>query len=68
MVLIFSFELMFQIISFVVFPVNDDQICVYQLVDDDVLQDLEQMEKESDLDDILNYRSAAESEMQVSVL
>ncbi|KAK8472891.1 hypothetical protein PHAVU_002G234304 [Phaseolus vulgaris] len=35
-----------------------------QLVDDDVLQDLEQMEKESDLDDILNYRSAAESEMQ----
>nr|XP_027186042.1 uncharacterized protein LOC101509905 isoform X3 [Cicer arietinum] len=35
-----------------------------QPVDDDVLQDLEQMEKESDLDDILNYRSAAESEMQ----
>ncbi|KAG4977288.1 hypothetical protein JHK84_036989 [Glycine max] len=35
-----------------------------QLVDDDVLRDLEQMEKESDLDDILNYRSAAEYEMQ----
>ncbi|KAL9329387.1 hypothetical protein ACSQ67_004390 [Phaseolus vulgaris] len=35
-----------------------------RIVDDDVLQDLEQMEKESDLDDILNYRSAAESEMQ----
>ncbi|KAK7279741.1 hypothetical protein RJT34_24798 [Clitoria ternatea] len=34
-----------------------------QPVDDDVLQDLEQMEKESDLDDILNYRSAAEYEM-----
>ncbi|PNY13673.1 hypothetical protein L195_g010335, partial [Trifolium pratense] len=33
-------------------------------VDDDVLQDLERMEKESDLDDILNYRSAAEFEMQ----
>ncbi|XP_024632124.1 uncharacterized protein [Medicago truncatula] len=35
-----------------------------QPVDDDVLQDLEQMEKETDLDDILNYRSAAEFEMQ----
>ncbi|CAJ2666738.1 unnamed protein product [Trifolium pratense] len=35
-----------------------------QPVDDDVLQDLERMEKESDLDDILNYRSAAEFEMQ----
>nr|KYP76317.1 Putative vacuolar protein sorting-associated protein 13A [Cajanus cajan] len=34
------------------------------LVDDDILQDLEQMEKESDLDDILNYRSAAEYEMR----
>ncbi|CAJ1938486.1 unnamed protein product [Sphenostylis stenocarpa] len=34
------------------------------LVDDDVVRDLEQMEKESDLDDILNYRSAAEYEMQ----
>ncbi|KAF7824639.1 putative vacuolar protein sorting-associated protein 13A isoform A [Senna tora] len=35
-----------------------------QPVDEDVLQELEQMEKESDLDDILNYRSAAEHEMQ----
>ncbi|TKY59210.1 putative vacuolar protein sorting-associated protein 13A [Spatholobus suberectus] len=35
-----------------------------QLVDDDILQDLEKMEKESDLDDILNYRSAAEYEMR----
>ncbi|XP_061363844.1 uncharacterized protein LOC133307357 isoform X2 [Gastrolobium bilobum] len=35
-----------------------------QPVDDDVLRDLEQMEKESDLDDILNYRSAAEYEMR----
>ncbi|KAI4331783.1 hypothetical protein L6164_016738 [Bauhinia variegata] len=35
-----------------------------QPVDDDVLRDLELMEKESDVDDILNYRSAAESEMQ----
>ncbi|XP_058779187.1 uncharacterized protein LOC131653133 isoform X2 [Vicia villosa] len=35
-----------------------------QPVDDEVLRDLEQMEKESDLDDILNYRSSAEFEMQ----
>ncbi|KAK7315042.1 hypothetical protein VNO77_33574 [Canavalia gladiata] len=35
-----------------------------QAVDDDVLQGLEQMEKESDLDDILNYRSSAEYEMR----
>ncbi|XP_027357140.1 uncharacterized protein LOC113866515 [Abrus precatorius] len=35
-----------------------------QPVDDDVLRDLEQMEKESDLDDILNYRSASEYEMR----
>ncbi|KAF1899682.1 hypothetical protein Lal_00019812 [Lupinus albus] len=35
-----------------------------QPVDDDVLRELEQMEKESDLDDILNYRSAAEYEMR----
>ncbi|KAK7274520.1 hypothetical protein RIF29_15613 [Crotalaria pallida] len=35
-----------------------------QPVDDDVLQELEQMEKESDLEDILNYRSAAEYEMR----
>ncbi|KAI5421348.1 hypothetical protein KIW84_044968 [Lathyrus oleraceus] len=36
-------------------------------VDDEVLRDLEQMEKESDLDDILNYRSSAEFEMQESL-
>lgn len=35
--------------------------------DDEVLRDLEQMEKESDLDDILNYRSSAEFEMQESL-
>ncbi|XLS59714.1 hypothetical protein HN51_009469 [Arachis hypogaea] len=35
-----------------------------QPVDEDVLQDLEEMEKESDLDDILNYRSAAEYAMR----
>ncbi|XP_057415336.1 uncharacterized protein LOC130710179 isoform X3 [Lotus japonicus] len=35
-----------------------------QPVDDNVLRDLEKMEKESDLDDISNYRSAAEYEMR----
>jgi hypothetical protein len=35
-----------------------------QLVDEDILQELEQMEKESDIDDILSYRSAAEHELQ----
>lgn len=35
-----------------------------QPVDDGVLQELEQMEKESDVDDILNYRAGAEYEMQ----
>ncbi|KAJ7978120.1 putative Vacuolar protein sorting-associated protein [Quillaja saponaria] len=35
-----------------------------QQVPADTLEDLEQMEKESELDDILNYRSAAEYELQ----
>ncbi|KAK4267115.1 hypothetical protein QN277_023943 [Acacia crassicarpa] len=35
-----------------------------QPVDDEVLRELEQMEKESDVDDILNYRAGAEYEMQ----
>ncbi|KAI5396751.1 hypothetical protein KIW84_062834 [Lathyrus oleraceus] len=37
------------------------------VLDDEVLRDLEQMEKESDLDDILNYQSSAEFEMQESL-
>ncbi|KAL2321117.1 hypothetical protein Fmac_030086 [Flemingia macrophylla] len=43
--------------------IDRTDFCIF-LVDDSVLQDLEQMEKESDLDDILNYRSAAEYEMR----
>ena len=35
------------------------------IVDDKVLRELEQMEKEADVDDILNYRAGAEYEMQV---
>ena len=42
-------------------------ISVFQSVDESVLGELEQMEKESDIDDILNYRSAAEHEMQVCI-
>lgn len=38
---------------------------VIQSIDEYILRDLEQMEKESDIDDILNYRSAAERERQV---
>lgn len=30
-----------------------------------VIRELEQMEKEADVDDILNYRAGAEYEMQV---
>jgi hypothetical protein len=41
------------------------QICANQSIDEDILRELEQMEKESDLDDILSYRSAAEHELQV---
>ncbi|KAF3943895.1 hypothetical protein CMV_029587, partial [Castanea mollissima] len=35
-----------------------------QSVDEDILRELEKMEKESDVDDILSYRSAAEHELQ----
>lgn len=36
-----------------------------QLLDDDVLWELEQIEKEADLDEILDYRSVAECEIEV---
>ena len=36
-----------------------------QSVDEFILRELEQMEKEFEIDDILNYRSAAECELQV---
>ncbi|KAE9461490.1 hypothetical protein C3L33_06604, partial [Rhododendron williamsianum] len=39
-----------------------------QLVDDNILFGLEQMEKESDIEDILSYRSTAENELQEFVL
>ncbi|CAI0559649.1 unnamed protein product [Linum tenue] len=35
-----------------------------QPIDEDILRELEEIEKESDVDDILRYRSAAESELQ----
>lgn len=35
-----------------------------QAIDESVVRELEQMEKESDVDDILSYRSAAECELQ----
>lgn len=37
----------------------------FQAIDEYVVQELEQMEKESDIDDILSYRSTAEQELQV---
>lgn len=39
-----------------------------QLVDDNIILGLEQMEKECDIEDILNYRSAAEGELQEFLL
>lgn len=38
---------------------------IYQLLDDDVLWELEQIEKEADIDEILDYRSVAECEIEV---
>lgn len=37
------------------------------MIDVDVLQMLEEIEKKSEVDDILNYRSTAERELQVCV-
>ncbi|KAI7990467.1 putative vacuolar protein sorting-associated protein 13C [Camellia lanceoleosa] len=39
-----------------------------QLIDNDILRELEQMEKEYDIEDILNYRSTAETELQEFLL
>ncbi|KAL7197985.1 hypothetical protein ACSBR2_020498 [Camellia fascicularis] len=39
-----------------------------QVIDNDILQELEQMEKEYDIEDILNYRSTAETELQEFLL
>ncbi|KAA3464735.1 vacuolar protein sorting-associated protein 13A-like [Gossypium australe] len=39
-----------------------------QPIDESLIRDLEQMEKESDIDDILSYRSAAEHELQEVLL
>lgn len=41
---------------------------VIQAIDEYIIQDLEQMEKESDIDDILSYRSVAELKLQVFVI
>ena len=40
----------------------------YQPIDESTRWELEQMEKELDIDDILSYRSAAECELQVRFL
>ncbi|XP_052202477.1 uncharacterized protein LOC127808127 isoform X2 [Diospyros lotus] len=39
-----------------------------QVIDDAILRELEQMEKETDIEDILNYRSTAETELQEFLL
>lgn len=39
-----------------------------QLVSKDILQELEEMDKECDIDDILSYRSLAEQQLQVLFL
>lgn len=36
-----------------------------QVIDEDVQQELEEMEKETDIEDILNYRAVAERELVV---
>jgi len=36
-----------------------------QIVGTDILQELENMDKECDIDDILNYRTIAEQQLQV---
>jgi hypothetical protein len=38
---------------------------VFQIVSEDILQELENMDKECDIDDILNYRTIAEQQLQV---
>jgi hypothetical protein len=37
----------------------------FQIVSKDILQELENMDKECDIDDILNYRTIAEQQLQV---
>lgn len=38
---------------------------IFQIVSEDILQELENMDKECDIDDILNYRTIAEQQLQV---
>lgn len=40
----------------------------FQVIEEDVLLDLEKMEKASDIDDILCYRSVAEHELHVYIM
>jgi len=40
-------------------------VCFFQIVSKDILQELENMDKECDIDDILNYRTIAEQQLQV---
>lgn len=37
----------------------------HQVIDEDVQRELEEMEKETDVEDILNYRAVAEQELEV---
>lgn len=37
----------------------------HQMIDEDVEQELEEMEKVTDIEDILNYRAVAEQELEV---
>ena len=38
---------------------------IFQIVSEDILQELENMDRECDIDDILNYRTIAEQQLQV---
>jgi hypothetical protein len=38
---------------------------LFQIVSEDILQELENMDRECDIDDILNYRTIAEQQLQV---
>ncbi|GJN39833.1 hypothetical protein PR202_gb28978 [Eleusine coracana subsp. coracana] len=41
------------------------EVCFFQIVSKDILQELENMDKECDIDDILNYRTIAEQQLQL---
>ena len=44
------------------------KFCDCQPIDEHILRELEKIEKESEIDEILSYRSTAESKLQVRVV